>query len=110
MQVGDGCHYAGSVNYVVYGVMLRLCHNHLKNQRSTLSSTYSEEQMTLYITIWKSLRGAPNLTASLRWAKAGYNGWPSGPTPPPELPACAKCRKPLTSRLTARWLPLDRAI
>ena len=110
VQVGSGCHYAGSVNYVIYGVMLRLCHDHLRNMRSTLSSTYSEEQMALYITIWKSLRGAPNLTASLRWAKAGYNGWPSGSTPPPELPSCAKCRKPLTSRLTVRWLPIDRNI
>ncbi len=110
VQVGDGCHHAGSVNYVSYGVMLRLCHDHLENMGSTLSSTYSEEQMALYITIWKSLRGAPNLTASLKWAKAGYNGWPRGSTPSPELPSCAKCQKPLTSRLTVRWLPLDRSI
>jgi hypothetical protein len=110
VQVGDGCHYAGSVNYVIYGVMLRLCHDHLESMHSTLSRNYDADAMDLYITLWKSLRRAPNLTASLHWAKAGYNGWPSGTTPPPELPNCAKCRKPLTSRLTVRWLPLDRNI
>ena len=31
----------------------------------------------------RRLRGAPNLTASLNWAKAGYNDWPSAPTPHP---------------------------
>jgi hypothetical protein len=110
VQVDDGCHYAGSVNYVVYGVMLRLCHDHLEQMRSTLSSTYSEEQMALYVTIWKVLHGAPNLTASLKWARAGYHDWPESPTPRPELPVCAECPKELRSRLTVRWAPLDLSI
>jgi hypothetical protein len=111
VQVGRGCHYAGSVNYVVYGVMLRLCHGHLKNSAlSREAPFFTEEQMVRYITLWKSLRNAPNLTASLAWAKAGYNRWPDAPTPPPELPNCAKCPKALTSRMTVRWLPLDRNI
>jgi hypothetical protein len=106
VQVGSGCHYAGSVNYVVYGAMLRLCHDHMTFDRPF----FTEQQMAQYITVWKSLRSAPNLAASLAWAKAGYNGWPNGPTPRPELPNCAKCPKRLTSRLTVRWLPLDRNI
>ena len=96
VQVGSGCHDAGSVNYVIYGVMLRLCHAHLEN--STLSKEapfFTKEQMVRYITLWKILRGAPNLAASLNWAKAGYNGWPSEPTPPAEHPKCAKCPKQL---------------
>jgi len=110
VQVGSGCHYAGSVNYVIYGVMLRLCHDHLESTRSWKTQMYSEEQMARYVTLWKTLRGAPNLTASLRWARAGYNGWPGGATPPAELPNCAKCPKKVTSRMTVRWLPLDRSI
>lgn len=111
VQVGSGCHYAGSVNYVVYGAMLRLCHDHLESKRSSLASTYSEESMALYITIWKTLRGAPNLRASLAWARAGYSDWPSnGSVPRPELPSCAPCSKQTAPHLTVRWLPLDRNI
>lgn len=110
VQVGGGCHYAGSVNYVIYGVMLRLCHNALKSQISDHAQYFTEQAMSRYITLWKTLRGAPNLTASLKWAKAGYNDWPSAPTPPPELPDCADCPKRLTSRMTVRWLPIDRNI
>ena len=107
VQVGSGCHYSGSVNYVVYGVMLRLCHDHLESKRSSLASTYSEESMALYVTIWKKLRGAPNLRASLAWAKAGYNGWPkNGSIPRPELPNCAECPRQTAPHLTVRWLPL----
>jgi hypothetical protein len=108
VQVGKGCHYAGSVNYVIYGVMMRLCHSHF--EASVLTSfearLFTEEKMTSYITIYKKLRGAPNLTASLEWAKAGYNGWPSGSTPAAELPNCGECPKPNGGRLTVRWLPL----
>jgi hypothetical protein len=110
VRVGSGCHYAGSANYVIYGVMLSLCHAHLESKHSGEARFYGEEWMTRYITTWKMLRGAPNLRASLNWAKAGYNDWPSVPTPPPELPSCLECPKQLTSRLTVRWLPIDLAI
>jgi hypothetical protein len=110
VQVGGGCHYAGSANYVVYGAMLRLCHDHFKSSsNATLKRDapfFSEQQMVSYIALWKRLREAPNLTPSTEWAKAGYNGWPNGPTPAPELPNCAPCPKRVTSRLTVRWLPL----
>ena len=104
VQVGSGCHYAGSVNYVVYGVMMQLCHDELEG------FVFTEKEMGRNITIWKWVRQAPNLDASLGWAKAGYNGWPSEPTPRPELPTCEKCPKKLTSRLTVRWQPIDRSI
>jgi hypothetical protein len=106
VQVGSGCHYAGSVNYVIYGVMMRLCRDHMTFDRPF----FTEQSMTEYITLWKSLRSAPNLAASLDWAKAGYNGWPRGLNPASELPDCDKCPKRVTTRLTVRWLPVDRSI
>lgn len=106
IQVGSGCHYAGSVNYVIYGVMMRLCHDHMTFDRPF----FTEQSMTEYITLWKTLRSAPNLTPSLGWAKAGYNGWPNARTPRAELPKCAKCPKALTTPLTVRWLPIARNI
>jgi hypothetical protein len=107
VQVGNGCHAAGSVNYSVYGVMLRLCHDHYDNSLKGEAKWFTEEQMAHYITVWKKLRRAPNLAPSLAWARAGYNGWPDrGSVPGPEHPGCAKCPKPFTGRLTVRWLPL----
>jgi len=106
VQVEGGCHYAGSVNYVVYGVMFRLCHEHFENP----IAEFTEDVMTKYITRWKKLHGAPNLQASLNWAKAGYNNWPARRTPPPELPNCAECSQEYTRRMTVRWLPVDTSI
>ena len=28
VQVENGCHYGGSVNYVIFGLMMRLCHDY----------------------------------------------------------------------------------
>lgn len=107
VQVGSGCHAAGSVNYSVYGVMLRLCHDHYDNSLKGEAKWFTEEQMAHYITVWKKLRGAPNLAPSLAWAREGYNGWPDrGSVPGPEHPGCAKCPKQFPGRLTVRWLPL----
>ena len=108
VQVEGGCHYAGSVNYVVYGVMFRLCHDHFKP--SPLRRLFTEDAMTVSVYAWKKLRGAPNLEASLNWAKAGYNDWPARRTPPPELPKCADCPNEYKGRMTVRWLPLDTSI
>lgn len=103
----DGCHYAGSVNYVIYGVMMRLCHTDYRDSigpARARASYYEESSMVAIISAYKTLRRAPNKAASIRWAKAGYNGWPSVPAPPPELPKCGACRSEV-KRLTVRWLP-----
>ena len=103
----DGCHYAGSVNYVIFGVMMRLCHTDYRDSPGPSraeAELFSEDAMTKVISAYKTIRQAPNKAASIRWAKAGYNGWPSVPAPPPELPKCGDCRYEV-KRLTVRWLP-----
>jgi hypothetical protein len=108
----DGCHYAGSVNYVIFGVMMRLCHTDYRDSVGPArlrASYYEESSMVTIISAYKTLRRAPNKAASIRWAKAGYNGWPSVPAPQPELLKCAACPNEVR-RLTVRWLPLKRQI
>lgn len=108
----DGCHYGGSVNYVIFGLMMRLCHDDYRDSVGPArlrASYYSEGSMTTIISTYKALRRAGNSDASVRWAKVGYNGWPSGSAPRAELPNCAPCPNQVR-RLTVRWLPLETAI
>jgi hypothetical protein len=111
VQVGSECHHAGSVNYVVFGAMMRLCHDDTK---VVGRSWFSEEAMNLLIVAHKSSIALPfvpsteagNLDASIAWAKAGYRGWPNnGRVPPGDRSHCkASCGKPYRGPgLTVRW-------
>jgi hypothetical protein len=106
VRVGNECHHAGSVNYVVFGAMMRLCHD----DRALGKSWFSEEAMNLLIVLHKTnlwtKQEAGNLDASIAWAKAGYRGWPNnGRVPPGDRAHCkATCGKPYKGPgLTVRW-------
>jgi hypothetical protein len=115
VQVGHDCHHAGSVNYVVFGAMMRLCHDHYKGTVLGPSARwFSEEAMNLMIVLHKtdlwSGAEAGNLDPSIAWAKAGYRGWPPTDgtlrgTPHGDRDYCkATCGKPYKGPgLTVRW-------
>ena len=81
VQVKDQCFYVGSVNYVVFGVMMRLCHDSQPVQ-APFGLTATESMVRGY----KGIPGmtAGNLEPSVNWSVAGFNGWPGVgvPTPP----------------------------
>jgi hypothetical protein len=111
VQVGKDCHYSGSVNYVAYGVMMRLCHDHLSRESSVIADWFSREEMLELIYIHKSLnwnltQGA-NFKASSEWANAGYQTGSVRPTPPGDRPECKeRCSKEYSGGgLTVNWLP-----
>jgi hypothetical protein len=111
VQVGSECHHAGSVNYVVFGAMMRLCHDDRKVGRRW----FGEEAMNLMVTAHKSeiswfgindVDEAGNLDASIAWAKAGYRGWQNDrQAPPGDRSKCkARCPRRYSGRgLTVRW-------
>jgi hypothetical protein len=81
VQVGSACHNAGSVNYVIFGMMCSLC---------------DIWRATMHAMIWAHkvhLSGMdPDYGASLRWADAGFDGWPAGSTPAGDRTNCtASC-------------------
>ncbi len=78
VEVDSACHYAGSVNYVVFGAMCQLC--------GKFKTT-----MQLIIRAYKTgFSGtAANLDAATAWAEAGYAGWPGAATPPGDRTNCA---------------------
>lgn len=103
IQVGTQCHYAGSVNYVVYGLMCKLCYDHGLHR-------FTEEHMLAQIERYK--RGAPNYNPSRQWAIAGYRNWPSSGTPAGDRsncsPTCSLLRGTpfLTRPFLVRWCPM----
>ncbi|MEW6417507.1 MAG: DUF4157 domain-containing protein [Nitrospirota bacterium] len=98
VQVGSQCHYAGSANYVVFGLMCKLCYE-LGLQR------FTEEYMLNLIRRYKS--GAPNYIPSRLWAIAGYHEWPSAETPQGDRSNCLPtCDLERTVPMLVRWCPM----
>jgi hypothetical protein len=107
--LGKDCHYAGSVNYVVYGLMMRLCRDDLVKDDSSIADWFTQEQMLEMVYIHKNLTGtqAANFQASNEWALVGYRAGSIRPTPPGDRKECKeRCAKPYDGPgFTVRWLP-----
>lgn len=89
VQVGADCYYAGSPNYVIYGTMCKLCHDHYSaTSNADGVARFTQSEMESWIDFYKGTgwtgweTPSANYGPSRDWAIAGYNGWPSGGTPP----------------------------
>jgi hypothetical protein len=102
VKVGPDCHNAGSVNYVVFGLMCELCN-------------ISPATMRLMIRVHKThLSGMdPDFQPSVAWAEAGRAGWPAGTTPSGDrnncAPTCATSYGPTahnpSTKFDFHWFP-----
>jgi len=117
VEVNNECYYAGSVNYVVFGLMCKLCDE--VGAKIYGLFPFSQLLMSLGIFAYKgpwwlpgigrNPRYAPNgnYPNSQNWAKAGYTGWP-GPNssvPPADRQECnTDCPVPSPNeRFTVKW-------
>jgi outer membrane protein OmpA-like peptidoglycan-associated protein len=113
VQVGTECYYAGSPNYVIYGVMCKLCHAHFTATAPSEAARFTQAKMEYWIDFYKGKgitgRGTPsaNFGPSRDWAIAGYGGWPSGTGPAGDRAGCAPvCATPYTDPpFTVNWVP-----
>ena len=128
VQVDGKCYYAGSVNYVLFGHMFRLCQQFMTDEAAATSppndfpedikrahlesyAIFTEARMLFLIRAYKgpgpSLRGlAENYETSVAWARAGYHDWPrGGPQPPPERPECSFCTHVFQGEFDFTWRP-----
>lgn len=114
VQVGTECYYAGSPNYVIYGKMCRLCHDHYSATGNTDGvERFTESEMVSWINFYKgtgwSGLGTPsgNFIPSRDWASAGFAGWPSGGTAPGgDRSNCTpNCPTPFSGSFTVHWYP-----
>jgi hypothetical protein len=129
VTVDGGCHFAGSANYVIYGVMCRLCYDFAvaAYKRHSwfvrlidpeglldLQMQFSESGMLGLIDVYKKWlprlkfeSTATNIEAAKAWSKAGYNDWPVVPTPAPDRSNCVtNCpNKPNFKKFKVSWYP-----
>lgn len=79
VQVGTDCHFAGSVNYVIFGKMCKLC---------------DMWKTTMHLAIRAHKQHLTGVDAdyepAVAWADAGYHGWPAAgvATPPGDRKNC----------------------
>jgi hypothetical protein len=101
VQVGTECYYAGSANYVIFGVMFRLCNSHFSSTgKASSAGDFTESEMLKWINRYKGTGflgiGTPsgNFKISSEWSSAGFHGWPSASPPKGDRnnckPTCAK--------------------
>lgn len=91
VQVSGDCYYAGSVNYVIFGKMCKLCADYYLSIPliNTGYARFTKSSMRSLISLYKGkgfsgfATPSANFGESIAWAEAGYDGWPSGATPPP---------------------------
>ena len=92
VQVDDQCFYRGSPNYVIFGVMCKLCAKH-KAATGGNSAVYSSGAMQALINLYKPT--SKNRATSQAWAQAGYDDWPVAATPTGDRNSCKPtCTKP----------------
>lgn len=92
VKVGAGCHHHGSANYVIFGVMSKLC---------------GMWERTMRAMIWLYKRKSGNYEGSRDWAVAGYNDWPAVPDPAGDRNNCRADPCPYVgSPFTLFWYPV----
>lgn len=127
VSIGGSCHFAGSANYVIFGVMCRLCHDHYDTMlneaafyevfdkddyrlgRTRFTSRAGSGLVDLYKKYVPLLTGdapAGNLNAAKRWSIA-VQGWPHlATTPPPDRVNCQlTCPHRATNPFAISWYP-----
>jgi thiol-disulfide isomerase/thioredoxin len=111
VQIGSGCHFDGSANYVIFGTMMRLCHDYYDAAGSDWKAGWHDKDAVIdLVAIHKSITGLPaaNLRASAEWAAAGYDGWPGDAlTPDGDRPKCeTSCPNKYSGKgLVVQWYP-----
>jgi hypothetical protein len=110
VQIDNSCFYAGSVNYVLFGLLCRLCYDYYDADYSAVlgfidwpqdRDAYSEDAMIELIWIYKGAHprlsvhwgSSGDYEASKDWARAGYHWWslmsPWGQTPAGDRAECS---------------------
>jgi len=116
VQVGTDCHYAGSPNYVIFGVMCKLCNDHFTaTGNASGAARFTESKMQYWINFYKGTgplglsTPSGNFGPSRDWSTAGYRGWPGGggTAPAGDRPGCAPtCPTPYSGRtFLVHWVP-----
>lgn len=96
VKINSDCYYAGSPNYVIFGVMCQLCNSHFTSVGDTAAANrFTRAEMQYWINFYKGTgpfgTGTPsgNFGPSRAWADAGYSMWPATSSPAGDRNGCA---------------------
>jgi hypothetical protein len=106
VQVGNDCHFAGSVNYAIFGRQCKLC---------DIWPTTMHSMIWVHKVHWSGLD--PDYAPAKAWADAGYAGWPGAATPGGDRNTCApSCPTPYTptanngaAKFDFHWVPTHKS-
>jgi Domain of unknown function (DUF4157) len=104
VQVGKDCHWAGAVNYVIFGRMCNLC----DIWQWTMRQLVRAHKLHVF-----PPSADADYSGAMNWAQAGYDGWPGVASPAGDRNDCAPtCPTPLgpTANLPSatfdfNWVP-----
>lgn len=114
IQVNKDCHYAGSANYVIYGIMCKLCSDHFTSIGSKDAADFTEAEMLSWINKYKGTgftglsTPSANFVESQKWASAGYHDWPTATEPAGDRSGCSPtCPTPYGgAAFRVNWVPI----
>jgi hypothetical protein len=128
VTVDGSCHFAGSANYVIFGVMCKLCSTFYQNKLNSASwyevidkDTYRHgvaqfgkagmlgliDLYKKYLPLLKLDPTAANIDAAKNWSIAGFDGWPNAvATPAPDRANCTlTCPYKVSTPFSVSWYP-----
>jgi hypothetical protein len=113
VKVGPDCHYAGSSNYVIFGVMCKLCNTHFTSLKSTDADDYTEAAALELVNKYKGTgftgldTPSANFKPSQDWTSSGFRGWPGASQPAGDRSNCdPTCPTAYTGvPFEVNWLP-----
>lgn len=115
IQIGHDCYYAGSVNYVIFGKMCKLCADYYLSIPliNTGFARFTKQSMRDLVDLYKGhgftglADPSANFGSSIAWAESGYDGWPGASTPPGDRSNCTPmCPTPFSgSKFRVNWYP-----
>lgn len=114
VKIGSDCYYAGSPNYVIFGVMCQLCNSHFTSIGDVpAADRFTQSKMQYWINFYKGTgplgisTPSGNFGPSRDWANAGYTLWPASSAPAGDRNNCAPtCPTAYTGgAFTVHWIP-----
>jgi RHS repeat-associated protein len=112
LAINSTCWYAGSINYVVFGVMMRICNDWVMRSLTYGWNDFSISTLRDLVWLYKGRPGrtSPNYEQSLAWAESGYSYYSAAVNPStvaPDRPHCNNsCGSWKTGSMSVHWLPL----
>lgn len=114
VKINSDCYYAGSPNYVIFGVMCQLCNSHFTSIGDTAAADrFTRAKMQYWVNAYKGTgfsglsTPSGNFGPSRDWADAGYSMWPATASPAGDRNTCSpSCPTAYSGpAFTVHWVP-----